>query len=1165
MTPVSCRTLAVVSSCPSCSNPVAAGSRFCPTCGFALGAAMVEERRVVTVLFADLVGFTTLSEHLDPEQVKRLVDACFQRLVDDITTFGGTVDKFVGDGIVALFGVPVAHEDDAERAVRAALRMQDSLANFSASRVAPYASEALQMRVGINTGVALVGTVAGTDHTAMGDVVNTASRLQSMAPPGGVLVGETTHGLTEASIGYESLGDLSARGREATVPAWLARTVVAAPGARHRRRDVAMMGRSTELALAIATVDFALANSQAALMAVDGEGGVGKSRLVDELVTEVRCRDNALVLQGAAVPYGESNVWWPFASALFDRLELESGATIEQIRDTALQQGRELFGGDDEITLKQLADAFQHVLGYPSKLDELDPQTARDTVARAVTMVLERRLRTGPVLLSITDIHWADPAVLALCEHLLVALARMPVLLVTPNRPDPDLVWPPMSTRAAVVRLPLEPLGRISAAQLVRAIVGADVDDATITTIYERSGGNPLFLEELAVLVAEGGDVRALPDSLRAVIAARLDQLPADQRAVLDNAAVLGPAGMVMSLHRFGDALGQQVEPHMLDGLRDSGLLRIDDRRWSFQSDSVREVAYNTITKAVRAGRHVGVAMTMHERGFNPDDVAHHLAAAAEITSELGPLAGVPADIRDRALWALESAIGRAIEQGNLRQIVRYATRAIDLLDVADTSEEQRQQRAELRLRRIGAWVELRQLDRARPETDSVLADALADNDIPTEAAARRARGLISQATGDLLSARRELGEAIDLFRELDDRPQLAETLRLRGFLELFGGSLADAEWFFGESASIYTELEDRRGLGYIDQHRAWMAFLSGDMEIAEAHLRTAADTFNELGDRAGVGWAFGLLAFVEFYNRRFLEAEDLATLVRSEAKERGDEWAEGMMMSLLASIRLWTGHIDAAAALADQARAKFKKLGDAFGLAQTLAVLGRAQVALGDANAPRTSETLLSQADVHSQSPFAFIAAAGMAMHAGDGKTALNLCDDGISRLESTQANGGEVWILKAMAHLQVGDSDGARIALAHLEADARTHPFARSTAGLLAALDGDAAEALANARTVADAPFHSYLDYVIAAIGAGAAAAATGDDNTAVEWLDAAVMRAVATQDVVASALALSAYEHVLGSVHAHGPGDRAALGAGWRAVVEALPRLPMPSLAS
>src|SRR4051794_24926531 len=199
----------IVSPCPSCANPVAAGSRFCPTCGYALNASMVEERRVLTVLFGDLVGFTTLSEHLDPEQVKRLVDSCFQRLVEDINTFGGTVDKIVGDGIVALFGVPVAHEDDAERAVRAGLRMQETLANFAASRVSTVGldgNSSLQMRIGINTGVALVGTVAGSDYTAMGDVVNTASRLQTLAPPGGVLVGETTHGLTESSITYESLG-----------------------------------------------------------------------------------------------------------------------------------------------------------------------------------------------------------------------------------------------------------------------------------------------------------------------------------------------------------------------------------------------------------------------------------------------------------------------------------------------------------------------------------------------------------------------------------------------------------------------------------------------------------------------------------------------------------------------------------------------------------------------------------------------------------------------------------------------------------------------------------------------------------------------------------------------------------------------------------------------
>ncbi len=1095
---------------------------------------------------------------MDPEQVKRLIDACFERLVDDITTFGGTVDKFVGDGIVALFGVPVAHEDDAERAVRAALRMHDTLATFATTTIASDAAQTLQMRVGINTGVALVGTVAGTDHTAMGDVVNTASRLQSMAPPGGVLVGEATHGLTESSIQYEALGDLAAKGREAPVAAWLARIALSVPGARHRRRDVAIMGRSTELALAIATVDFAVANSQAALMAVDGEGGVGKSRLVDELVGAVRQRESALVLEGAAVPYGESNVWWPLAQALFDRLEIDPSANRDDVRDLALQRGRVLFGVDDEITLKQLADVFQHVLGYSSKLDELDPQASRDAVARAVTLVLERKLRDGPVLLSITDIHWADPVVLALCEHLLIALARTPFLLVTTNRPDPDLVWPPLSTRAAVVRLPLEPLGPISAAQMCRAIIGPDADEATITTIYERSGGNPLFLEELAVLVAEGGDVNALPDSLRAVIAARLDQLPPDQRAVLDNAAILGPSGQVKSLEGFASALGQTFDAAVIDGLLDAGLLQIDGNRWWFKSDSVREVAYNTMTKAVRAQRHVGVARTMSERGANVDDVAHHLASAAELVAEVGLVDYVPLDIRDQALAGLEGATERAVDQGNLRQIIRTTTRAIDLLDHGPLTITQRSQRARFRLRRISAYVEARNLDRARAETESVLAEALATQDLVSEAAARRARGLIHQAAGDNPEARRELGEAIDLFRALDDRPQLAETLRQRGFLELFGGSLPDADWFFGEAAGLYTELGDRRGLGYIDQHRAWMAFLSGDVAVAEEHLHRAVETLTELNDRAGLGWAFGLLAYVEFYNRRFKEAEDLASLVRAEAKERGDEWAEAMMTALLSSIRLWSGQIDAALSLADQARVKFKKLGDGFGLGQTLAVLGRAQVALGDPNAPRTSESLLAMAEIHGRSPLPLLAAAGMAMHAGDGRAAVLHADEAIESTHEMGSNPGEPKVIRAMGLVQSGRYDEAHATLAEVDGAMVAHPFAMSATSLVAVMEGNTAEAIAAARAVVGAPGHSYLDGVIAQIAAGAASAIDGDSAEARRWLDAAVAQSAATQDVIARALALAAYEHVLRCVHPNGPVDLATLAPGWRSVVENLPQL-------
>ncbi len=1113
----------------------------------------------MTVLFADLVGFTALAEQLDPEQVKRLVDGCFQVLVEDITTFGGTVDKIMGDGIIALFGVPVAHEDDAERAVRAALRMQESLATFTSSSMVTTEAPALQMRVGINTGVALVGTVAGTDHTAMGDVVNTASRLQTLAPPGGVLVGESTHGLTESSIDYESIGDLSARGREATVSAWLAKAAVALPGARHRRRDVGIMGRTTELALALATVDFSIMNSQPALLSVDGEGGVGKSRLIDELLESVFATHAAIVLEGSAVPYGESNRWSPLASAMFNRLEIDGSASVESIRQIALERGRKLFGDGDEAVLRELADAFQLLLGYPSKLDELDAQAGRDAVFRAVTLVLEKLLEAGPVVLSVTDIHWADPAVLSLFEHLLVTLARTPFVLVTTNRPDPELSWPPLGTRAAVVRLPLEPLGPIAAAQMCRAIIGADADETTIATIFERSGGNPLFLEELAVLVAEGGDVTALPDSLRAVIAARLDQLPPDQRATIDNAAVLGPSGPVVALQRFAEALGGEFDECVLDGLVDSGLLSVAGRRWSFKSDSVREVAYNTLTKAVRAVRHVGVAHTMMSRYGNLDDVAYHLASAAEIVAELGPIDKVPADIRDRALVALEELAVRAADQGNLRQIVRACTRAIDLF-LEPTAAELHRRLAMLRLRRIGALIELRHLDRARAENDLVLADSLASADQVVEAGSRRAQGLISQAAGDLPTARLELGDAIDLFRELGDRPQLAETLRLRGFLELFGGSLSEAEWLFGEAAGLFADLEDRRGLGYIEQHRAWMAFLGGHMDEAETHLVSAAATLGELGDRAGVGWANGLLAYVKFFGRDFAQAEALATQVRAEAKERGDEWAEAMMISLLASMRLWSGSLDSAASLAEQARARFKRLGDGFGLSQALAVLGRTQVALGDPAVVRTTETLLSNAEPFVESPYPYQAAAGIAMHSGDGKAAVMYADEAIIRQQTIGANPGESFIIRAVGLAQVGDYDNAHAALAHLDRNIESHPFAQAATALVAALEGRAADAIAAAELVEASEGHSYLDGVIGSLAAGAASASLDDSAGARHWLSDAVDQALATQDIVAIALALVGYRHVIGVPHEGGHGDVTALATGWRSVIDALPWLEL-----
>ena len=264
-------------TCANCGADNRPDARFCASCGHAT-RTHADERRVVTVVFADIVGFTTLSENLDPERVKRLVDVAFERLVHDVHDFGGRVDKIVGDAIVALFGAPVAHEDDAERAVRAALRMQETLAEYATE-----SSIGIRMRIGVNTGEVLVGALrAGGDYTAMGDVVNTASRLETSANPGEVLVGAATYQATREVIGYESRGSLIVRGREAAVDVWAATEALVPPGYRPRR-ITPLVGRDTELTVLRNLVELSIAHDRGQMVLLLGEAGVGKTRLANEI------------------------------------------------------------------------------------------------------------------------------------------------------------------------------------------------------------------------------------------------------------------------------------------------------------------------------------------------------------------------------------------------------------------------------------------------------------------------------------------------------------------------------------------------------------------------------------------------------------------------------------------------------------------------------------------------------------------------------------------------------------------------------------------------------------------------------------------------------------------------------------------------------------------
>jgi class 3 adenylate cyclase/tetratricopeptide (TPR) repeat protein len=1133
-----------MTTCASCDSPLPDGARFCPACGHEVAPAAAEERRVVTVVFADLVGYTALSEHLDPERVKRLIDASFERLIADITAFGGRVDKVLGDGILALFGAPVAHEDDADRAIRAALQMHESLARFVAEQ--PDLDPPLRLRIGVNTGEVVVGNVSGTaEYTAMGDVVNVASRLQSLAEPGGILIGDATESLASEEILREPVDSLDVRGREQQVRVWRVtgrRRRVPKIGAGFH--DVAFVGRSTQWEL-LASIMAMVANGRSAIVSVTGEAGAGKTRLVAEALDAFPSRA-VTIFSGACAPYGETNVWAPIATALFRRLELDQDAPPELLREVSRTKGVELYGFEaDDPVLARFVEGVLHLLGHPSDLDDVPPAQAREILFSLIVEGVRRRTRTGPVVLWIDDLQWADVLIIELLHRVARSLVDRPLLIVTAQRDDADIDWPPASDHPVTVRMPLDPLNHDEASRLIGAVLGPLANAAFVDSLYERSGGNPLFLIELAELAKSNPASTALPGSLRALISARLDQLPAAQRAILDNAAVLGASGPVESLKKFAVEMHQRFDPDDLEQLLQSGLLEIDGPTWEFRSDVVREVAYQTLTKLVRAQRHGGTAAVMFREQKVPiEQVAHHAACAAELAAEIGPVPGLPDDIADQAVGLLYEAAKRSMDVGAFNQVRRQTTRALDLGPSDATIAR------ELLLLRAQAQTERRLLAPALADADDALEAAVAAGDRRQEGVARRLRGILHQRDGDLAGARRELGASVDIFRDLGDDAELAASLRERGLAEVFGGSLSDAEWLLGEAESLTERMHDVRGRAWVRQHQAWVAFLSGDAALAETRLLTAAQEFDLLGDRFGRGWAAGLLAYVRFYQRRFEEAEALAVEVRRDSLELGDPWAPAMMDSLIASIRLWSSRFVEAEELSRRALTNFRQIGDKFGAVQALAPRTRALVALGRTHeAERGIEESLAMSESFGDLSFPMMAAAGAAVHLGLGDRALSISELALDRSLAMGADGSESRITLALALCQVGRADEA---LAVLDVIVNATPYMRSVRALARAITGDPSGAIDDADLVAADVGASYLDQVIAGTSAGAAAMQLGQLDDAVARFDNAQSTARAAGDVVARELVLLTRAVVL---HESSHQEAGHLGSGWRSVATSL----------
>ncbi|MFN8103218.1 MAG: adenylate/guanylate cyclase domain-containing protein [Acidimicrobiia bacterium] len=949
-------------TCPVCGTTAPEGARFCASCGHALsGAGAGDERRVVSVVFGDLVGFTALSESLDPEAVKNLVDGCFARLAADVRSFEGRVDKVVGDAIVALFGAPVTHEDDAERAVRAALAMQRTVAEHAEETGLP-----VRLRIGVNTGEVLVGSIqAGDDYTAMGDVVNTASRLQAAAVPGTVLVGASTRRATGDAVEYAAHEPVDAKGKEAPVEAWVALTASSRPGSRPRRERTPLVGRDPEMQMLTGAVDAALAHDRGQFVLLLGEAGIGKNRLAREVLAHTAARHRILTIQGGCMPYGEANPWWPIAEALQDFCGLDRSDPVDVARAAAHAAVAGALGSTvtEPAEIERRVDALLYLMGHSDVLADLDAERALDEAVRALRALLTALTAVVPVAVCLTDLHWADPQLLALVERLMESLRTLRIVLVATARPELMERWHPVSARRNLIVAALDPLRTEDTESLLDTLLPDTTDPGLRDALRDRSGGNPLFAEEFAALIeaAAGGDGDApdagtLPATLHGLVAARLDTLSAPLRALVADAAVVGHEGSADALAAVAATRGDTGADPLL--LERHDVLRVDADGWEFRSDVVREVAYGMLTKADRARRHAALARWMTARAGCEEDsgmLAHHLATAAELVAEIGPTTGVDRDVVERALDALERAARVAIRRNGTRTAEHMLDHALRILP----DEEAAERGPQLRLLRAGVRSSMRHLDEAREDAETALVTARSHGDDGTVVRALTALGEIAQRGGDTDAALALLDEAIEIARGNADSSGAAGALRCKGMALMFRGDGDVADDAISQALALYQGEGDVSGEAWAYQHLAMRSFFTNNLERAERLVESSLAGFDELGDYTGMAWGRGLLSFIRLRQGDMEAAEALATPVLDDARD-GDRWAYAMMLDLLAGVYLWTGRAEDALRMARDSREVFVSIDDTWGMFQATLNLCRALAATG-----RLDELAAAEADL--------------------------------------------------------------------------------------------------------------------------------------------------------------------------------------------------------
>jgi class 3 adenylate cyclase len=719
--------VAVDGGCPRCSAAVPAGARFCPACGTALGGGAIEERKLVTVLFADITGSTTLGERFDPERWRVLLQRFFSVMTSTIEAWGGTVQKFMGDSVMATFGVPILREDDAERALRAACQMLERLTELNSEFKVQH-GVSLAIRVGVNTGEVMA---ASDQNVVTGDAVNVAARLEQMAEPGTVLAGERTFAAARDAFVFGEPESREVRGKSA--PVTVRRVLRPLTDALDRRKgmQVAMVGREQEVESLAGLFHEAMDANSPRLALISGPAGIGKSRLVREFLNMASARHpETTILQGRCPSTGDGLTYWALGELLRRECQISldepAMATRERLRqkvETVLQRV-----SADKATIDHTVFSLAFTAGITipeNPLDTIRPLAVDNELSMAWPRFISAYAAAGPVIVVMEDLHWAGDRLVAMMDRLL-ARSTGPVLLVTTARPELRKNHPEFGEgRDAVAVLALRALtGQQSTTLIDEILEGSALPDALRRDLVATADGNPLFLEEIIRRLIDGGMLvragsgwrvagtlpAALPDTVLAVLGARIDGLPAPQKRALQEAAVIGRVFWEAPVRR---ATADPDVTSSLLALESKGLVSVHptsgiagELEFIFKHALVRDVAYASLPRIRRARAHAEAARWLEQIAGDRSEelaelIAYHyrtaiLADDADLAWTDDPVAR--GELRTRAFAALIAAgavarkrfaVPQALElhQDALRLAVDEAERARALEAIGDDHE----------------------------------------------------------------------------------------------------------------------------------------------------------------------------------------------------------------------------------------------------------------------------------------------------------------------------------------------------------------------------------------------------------------------------------------------------------------------------------------------